>query len=303
MILSNKNLSNKKILNYGSLNIDEVFSVPHFVRPGETLACKSMTRFTGGKGLNQSVALAKAGADVLHLGAVGADGQFLVDALRFAGADTSAILKTDTPTGRAVIEVDESGQNRILLLPGANAEFVPDHILKTLDFLSPGDWLLTQNETANVGFVLFEAKKRGLHTAFNPSPFDPSILSLPLECVDLFFVNEVEGEALSGEKDPDKMIFALLARFPDAKIVLTLGADGSLYADKNTRFRQNAFPVKVEDTTAAGDTFTGFFLASMMQGKPVEECMRLASTASAIAVSRKGAAPSIPTKAEVEAFE
>ena len=288
-----------KILNYGSLNIDEVFAVPRFVRPGETLSASRYERFTGGKGLNQSVALARAGAQVTHLGAIGEDGAFLLDCLRESGADVSAIRTAAAPSGRAVIQVDGQGQNCILLLPGANALFDPDHVCRTLDRFSPGDWLLTQNETARPDFAIREAKKRGLSVAFNPSPINETALEAPLDAVDLFFVNETEGEALSGESDPQKMPAALRSRFPSARFVLTLGAQGAVFFDKTECFRVPAHPVSAVDTTGAGDTFTGYFLASLAAGLPVRVCMERASLAASVAVSRKGAAPSIPTKEEL----
>lgn len=288
-----------RILNYGSLNVDEVLTVPHFVRPGETISVLSRAVFSGGKGLNQSVALARAGASVTHLGAVGADGAFLVELLQSAGADISAIRTLDEPTGRAIIQVEPAGQNSILLLAGANAVFDPAHIEGTLARFAPGDWLLTQNETANPAFVIEHAKKRGLSVAFNPSPFDSSILSLPLSLVDLFFVNEIEGAALSGETEPEQIASALLSRYPNARIVLTLGEHGAIYADKNERFHVPARQVNVVDTTAAGDTFTGYFLASLVRGEPARACMERATFASALAVSKPGAAPSIPYKEEL----
>ena len=287
------------ILNYGSLNIDEVLSVPHFVRPGETLSVVSRAVFSGGKGLNQSVALARAGAPVTHLGAVGQDGAFLVELLQNDGADVSAIRTLDVPTGRAIIQVEPTGQNSILLLAGANADFSASHIEKTLARFAPGDWLLTQNETANPAFVIEHAKKRGLSVAFNPSPFDDSILSLPLSLIDLFFVNEIEGAALSGETEPEAIASALLSRYPNARIVLTIGENGAIYADKNERFHVPAHSVNVVDTTAAGDTFTGYFLSSLVRGESARACMERATLASALAVSRPGAAPSIPYKEEL----
>lgn len=288
-----------RILNYGSLNVDEVLTVPHFVRPGETLSVAERNCFPGGKGLNQSVALARAGADVTHLGAIGTDGKFLADLLRDNGADVSAIRTTDGATGRAIIQVDRNGQNSILLLAGANADFNAEQIEKALDRFSAGDWLLTQNETANPAFIITEAKKRGLSVALNPSPFDDSILSLPLSLVDLFFVNEIEGAALSGETEPERIASTLLSRYPHARVVLTLGEHGALYADERDRFHVPARRVPTADTTAAGDTFTGYFLASLLSGDPPRACMERATAAAALTVSRPGAAPSIPRKEEI----
>lgn len=289
-----------RILNYGSLNIDEVLTVPHFVRPGETLGVPSSARYAGGKGLNQAVALARAGAKVWFAGAIGKDGGFLKDVLRDSGADVSLVRETELPTGRAIIQVDETGQNSILIIRGANGSFSPSHAKDALSRFAPGDWLLVENETAGTDFLISEGHSRGLLVAFNPSPMDERVLSYPLGFVDCLFVNETEAEALTSKTSPEAMLSALRQKLPNARIVLTLGGDGCLYADAAETFRVPAFSVPVVDTTGAGDTFTGYFLAALAEGRQARYAAELASRAASITVSRPGASASIPFRAEAE---
>lgn len=294
-----------KILNIGSLNIDKVYAMDHFVAAGETLASRSMDTFPGGKGLNQSVALARAGAEVYAAGAVGPDGQFLVDILRQSGANVDHILHlTDVDTGHAIIQVNPSGQNCIITAPGANGRLSEEYIDATLDSFGPGDLLLLQNETSNIPYIMRRAKERGLRVAINASPITPGLLSCPLELVDYFIINELEGQAIAGIQDTDfeKILDSLLNKFPQTAVVLTLGGEGVLYGKGDHRARHGIFKVNAVDTTAAGDTFCGYFLASLSKGLEVEEALRVSSAASAIAVSGKGAAVSIPTWDQVEEF-
>lgn len=289
----------KKILNYGSLNIDKTFSMDHIVRPGETLAAKSLELFPGGKGLNQSVALAKAEGNVYHAGKIGADGEFLIDVLKEAGVHTEYIGRSEGQSGQALIQVDSSGQNCILLYHGANFEIAESDFDQVLSHFGPGDLLVLQNEINDIDALMKKAAARGMEIVFNPSPIGPEIARCDLSLVSWFLLNEVEGRELTGESDPEKITDILLRRYPNAHIVLTLGQDGVVYRDGEKTARHGIFKVPVVDTTAAGDTFTGFFLAGMAAAEPVERALRVASAASAIAVSRKGAAVSIPTLREV----
>lgn len=288
-----------KILNYGSLNIDDTYRVEHIVRPGETVTSRSFERFPGGKGLNQSIALAQAGAPVYHGGCIGPDGAFLLDICHGKGVDTSLIRKIDTPTGHAMIQVAEDGQNSIVLLPGANRMQRKEWFSAALEGFEPGDWLLIQNEINGLCDLIPLAKARGLRIAFNPSPFDERAAACPLELINLFFLNEVEGEQLTGEREPEAMLEAVAARWPGAATVLTLGAEGALFARKEERARQPAFPAAAVDTTGAGDTFTGFFLAEWLRSASPAEALSCAAMAASIAVTRPGAAASIPSIAEV----
>ena len=291
-----------RILNFGSLNIDYVYSVEHFVRPGETISADAMQKFCGGKGLNQSAALARAGAQVYHAGCVGSDGRFLIEALKASGVHTQYVAELDEPSGHAVIQVDARGQNCILLYGGTNQRITDRQIDEVLSHFEAGDWLLLQNEVNNLPYVMEKAHKIGLKIAINPSPMNDKINVLPLETVDLFFLNEIEGEALTKKQDKDEIATRLLEKYPNASIVLTLGKQGAIYTDGQIEVFQPIIDAPVVDTTAAGDTFTGFFLQAVCEGKSPEEALKLATAASAVAVSRKGAMPSIPTRAEADAL-
>ena len=291
-----------KILNFGSLNIDYVYSVEHFVRAGETLASDKLELFAGGKGLNQSVALARAGAEVYHAGLIGAEGEMLRAMLVNSGADDRFVRTLpNIPCGHAIIQVSAAGENCILLHGGANHAVTEEMMDEVLSFFDTGDLLVLQNEVNALPTLIEKAKARGMTVALNPSPFNDVILSLDLQQIDWLILNETEGCEITKQTEPEKILDTLLTGNPHMRIVLTLGSKGSIYADKNTRIPQSIFPAKVVDTTAAGDTFTGFFFASVTAGKTPSEALRIASAASSITVSRKGAAPSIPTMDEVVA--
>lgn len=288
-----------KLLDFGSANIDHVYRVDHMVRGGETLASARYQRNIGGKGLNQAAALAKAGVDTCFAGAIGEDGLFLRDHLNETGADTAHLRVLPVPTGHALIQVDDAGQNAILLYGGANQAVTEVMIDETLADFGPGDWLLCQNEISGMPHLLRQARARGMQVALNPSPVSPELLQWPLDCVDWLILNEIEGEDLTGCQAPEAMLDALLARLPACRIVLTLGEQGAVYADASQRIRQPAFPARVTDTTAAGDTFTGYFLSAVLRGQPVADALRIAAAAASITVSRPGAGQSIPTADEV----
>ena len=293
-----------KILDFGSLNIDDIYSLPHFVRPGETIASTAYAQSAGGKGFNQGVALRKAGCDVRFGGAMGKDGQFLADYMNELGVDTSCIEVLDVPTGHAIIQVEEAGGNCIILFGGANRCITDEMIDRALAPMEPGEYVLMQNEINAPERLIEKAHEKGLVVVLNPSPASPEIKGWPLDKVDWFILNEVEGGDLTGETDPDRILDALLARYPKCRVVLTLGEQGSVYADAGRRVRQAAFRAEAVDTTAAGDTFTGYFLAAVLEGKDIPYALKLASRASAITVSRPGAAKSIPMLDEVlEAME
>jgi ribokinase len=291
-----------KVYSIGSLNIDYVYKVPHFVRAGETLASTEMNIFPGGKGLNQSIALKKAGLEVIHVAPIGEDGEFLLEVLKEAGVNTEKIVKTSGKSGHAIIEVDESGQNSILLFRGTNFMFTREYIEEALKTAEKGDALVLQNEINALDDIFEIAAEKGLSIAFNPSPFNEKIYSLPLTKVKWLFVNEVEGEELFGSSDPKTIADRFLEKYPESVLILTLGKNGCLYADKKERLTQKIFKVPVVDTTAAGDTFSGYFLSSVLSGKEPKEALKIASAASAIAVSRAGASVSIPLYNEVEKF-
>lgn len=291
------------IYNVGSLNIDYVYSVPHFVRPGETLSSMDMQISPGGKGLNQSVALARAGAQVIHGGRIGENGKFLAEILREAGTDVRCMETSAVSTGHAIIQVDESGQNCILLFPGANHSFTEEFIRKVLADAHPGDILLLQNEINGLDILFEFAAEKKLQIAFNPSPFQEDLLRLPLHLVKWWLCNEIEGRQLTGKQEPGEIVETMLRRFPDSNIVLTIGKDGCIFKNRSRTVCQPIFQVKAVDTTAAGDTFTGYFLAMIAAGKAIPDALRIASRAASISVSRMGASASIPTLEEVLALD
>lgn len=289
-----------KICNFGSLNLDLVYAVDHAVLPGETLSSSGREEFCGGKGLNQSIALAQAGGEVYHAGCIGVDGGKLRRLLEEKGVDTRFVRELPMPSGHAVIQVDHRGQNSILLYGGANQAITDDMIDEVLSQFGEGDWLVLQNEINGMPRIMRTAAAQGMHIVLNPSPFEKTILTeYPLETVSWFVVNEIEGAALAGTEDPQTIVENMQARYPGAGILLTLGKRGSLCAVDGQVLEQPIFQVPVKDTTAAGDTFLGFFFALLPQRGPAE-ALRLATAASALAVSRAGAAGSIPTLAEAE---
>ena len=296
----------EKVLCFGSLNIDYTYKVDHFVQKGETISSQGLQVFSGGKGLNQSTALAKAGVEIYHAGAVGRDGEFLLEQLRDVGVHTENVaVLTEVRSGNAIIQNDAEGDNCIILYGGANQAVTREQADAVIGKFSAGDYIILQNEISELAYIMETAHKKGMRIVLNPSPMNDKILALPLEKVDLLMLNEVEAGQILGtdETDGDVLMEKLLKRFPEMKFVLTLGSQGSIYGDKRQKIKQSAYRVKAVDTTAAGDTFTGFFIGSLVKGLSVEQAMDIASRASAIAVTRAGAAPSIPTWDEVEAIK
>lgn len=292
-----------RILNFGSLNVDKSYKVAHFVRPGETLASDLLTECCGGKGLNQSVALANAGAEVVHAGKIGADGQMLIDCLNGFHVDTSLVgVDRTVATGHAIIQIDSSGQNSIILFSGANGAIRSADIDAALAEFGPGDYLLLQNEISGIAELIDKAFEKGLFIVLNPSPMNDALKACDLDKVGMFILNEIEGAELSGAAAPEDILDQMLMRYPAAKIVLTLGENGAWYADCAGRIYQAACNCPVVDTTAAGDTFTGYFLCCLLEGKTPAEALGIASKASALAIGKKGASPSIPMRAAVDAF-
>ena len=290
-----------KILNYGSMNIDRVYAVEHTVRPGETILADGMTLYCGGKGLNQSIAIAKAGGEIYHAGLLGEDGDMLLDALTRYGVGTRYIRHVPGASSHTVIQVDAHGQNCIIVCPGENVRVTDEAIDQTLEGFAAGDLLVLQNELDNIPSLLRKAAAKGLTVVFNPSPVNAALAGYPLRHVGWFLMNELEGEALTGETDPERILAAMAERYPGASVVLTLGAQGASCVHAGNTYYQPAFPVKAVDTTAAGDTFTGYLLAGLARGEALPTVLERAARASSITVSRKGAADSIPGWQELEA--
>lgn len=289
-----------KVLNYGSLNVDYVYQVSHMVQAGETLLSGSMTVFSGGKGLNQSIALAKAGVPVYHAGIIGDDGQILLDACKEYGVDDRYIRRVPGTGGHTIIQVDATGQNCILLYGGTNQMQTKEMADEILSDFGEGDYLVLQNEINMLDYIIDRAYERGMKVILNPSPMDDRLKACDLTKISLFLLNEIEGEQLTGTAVPEEILEKLAALYPKAAFVLTLGSKGAYYFDGKERVFQDIFKVEAVDTTAAGDTFSGYFIAGMLEQLPVSECLKRAALASSIAVSRAGAAPSVPSREEVE---
>ena len=290
-----------KLLDFGSLNIDHTYQLPHLVRPGETLASDSYHKSEGGKGFNQAVALAKAGQEVYLAGAIGQDGLFLRDYLQELGVHTEHLCVLDAPTGHAMIQLDTEGQNCIILFGGTNGMITEAMIDEVLADFGAGDYLLLQNEISHVDSIICAAHAKGMHIILNPSPMSPELLTWPLELVEWFILNEIEGADITGKTQPEEMLDELLRRYPACHVVLTLGERGSVYADATQRIDQGIVSAHTVDTTAAGDTFTGYFLHALLQGEAIQQALKTAACASAITVSRPGAGRSIPAAEEVQA--
>ena len=290
-----------KIVNFGSMNLDHIYAVPHMILGGETLLSTGLTEAPGGKGLNQSIAVARAGAPISHAGMLGQGGEPLKACLEESGVDTSLMVPCSAPQGHTVIQVIPGGQNSIIVYGGSNQLLTREHIDRALDTLPAGGWVMAQNEISNLDHILDACAARGLRLVLNASPINDGLLALDFSKVAWLVVNELEAAAIAGCDDPWKAAAEILARFPGTALLLTLGESGSVSWEGGVEVRQPAFPARAVDTTAAGDTFMGYFVAAMSRGEGRQQAMRTASMASSIAVSRPGAAPSIPVRAEVEA--
>ncbi len=292
-----------KVINFGSINIDHVYEVEHFVRPGETLRSNAYRIFSGGKGANQSLSLARAGAKVLHAGKIGEEGKWLIEKLQQSGVGTDLIGITSTPTGHAMIQVNTEGENAIIIHGGANETITDKDIERALAIADQGDCLLVQNEINSVDKIIQKAKTKGLLVVFNPAPMNAAVKAYPLDLVDIFIINRGEGEALTQQSEPKAILEQMKKRYPKSKTVLTLGTKGLVYGDEKESIALPALKVEALDTTGAGDTFIGYFLAELISGHTIEKCLKMGIRASALCVTRKGAGDSIPLRNEVEGFK
>lgn len=290
-----------KVLNFGSLNVDYVYQVDHIMLPGETQSSTQRNVFAGGKGLNQSVALAKAGLPTYHAGQVGndADGEMLLQVLKRNGVDCSLVNRIDGPCGHTFIQVDKDAQNCILLFGGANRCIDAVYRKEVFSHFSAGDVIVLQNEINDLDQVIDEAYEKGMMIVLNPSPFDAYLDRCDWNKVDVFFINEVEGAQISGKETAEDILAWFREHHPKALVVLTLGGAGSCCMKDGQVYRQEVIPVTAVDTTAAGDTFTGFFMRAYLGGQTIPEALALAARASSVTVSRPGAAESIPAMAEL----
>lgn len=290
-----------KILNFGSLNIDYVYHVDDFVKPGETKLSNSLKTYGGGKGNNQSIALARAGANVYHAGQIGQDGQFLVNNLKSEGVNVDYIRTSpNLPSGHAIIQVNAKGENNILLHGGANQEITAEYIEQVLNNFNAQDILLIQNEISNLDKLIELAARKQMTIYFNPAPMDKKVLNYPLHHIDTFIVNQTEAKALTSGTSTDEVLAEMKELFPFSKIILTLGNDGVIYQNGSTTIHQPAYQAQAVDTTAAGDTFLGYFIASLQKNMSTEQALNIACLAASISVTRQGATTSIPYLKELE---
>lgn len=288
------------VWNLGSINADYFYRVPHLPEPGETIAAASLDRGLGGKGANMSVAVARAGARAAHIGAVGADGRWAVDRLMEYGVDTRWIRETELPTGHAIINVDDSGENSIVIYPGANRDIPESVVGLALAEAEPGDILLMQNETNKQRFAAEIGSKLGLKIVYAAAPFSVAAITAILPQLDMLILNAVEMEQLHSATG--------LVPGPEMgvpTVLVTRGADGCVLFEAKNEFKPQSFAarkVMAVDTTGAGDTFTGYFLAGLDRGMPVAQAIDLAMRAAALMVTRKGTADVIPDLREVQSF-
>ncbi|MFQ9997756.1 MAG: ribokinase [Anaerococcus obesiensis] len=292
-----------KILNFGSLNIDIFFRVENIVKPGETISAKSIEKRPGGKGLNQSVALSKSFENVYHAGSVGDDGIFLVDYLKSENINTKYIKKSDKLTGNAIIQVDDKGENSIVLYKGANFDNDKKFIDEVLNDFSKDDILLLQNEISSMKYLIDKAYEKGMKIVLNPSPITDEIKEFDFNKIDLLLVNEIEAKDIANKDNIDESINYFMATYPNINLIVTLGSKGSIFVNKNEKIKQEGIKVESVDSTGAGDTFTGFFVSYFYQGKNVRDCLKFASLASALSVTKSGASISIPSLCDVKEFE
>lgn len=284
------------IFNLGSINADHVYDVPHLPGPGETLAANSVRIGLGGKGANMSVAAARAGSHVAHIGAIGKDGAWARDRLMEYGVDTRHIAEVQDQTGHAIINVDGCGENAIVIYPGANREIALNRVRDVLKAGKPGDIVVTQNETNGQSHFLKNGSNMGFRACYAAAPFDVDAVKAVLPFIDLLILNEVEAQQLTNAlgMDPDGLGVE--------DVIITLGARGSRWIGSSGIVETPAIEVDAVDTTGAGDTFTGYVLAGLDRGLPMAQAIQRATKASAIMVTRMGTADVIPDLKDVEDF-
>lgn len=285
------------IFNFGSINVDHVYRVAEMPSPGQTIAAASYQKLLGGKGINQSIAIARAGQAPVHIAAVGSDDDWTMAQITDFGIDTAHIARSGQPTGHAVIYVDDAGENQIIIYGGANQDLQQAQIENAFKTSSDGvNWVLLQNETNLLTDIVDQAKAAGFKVAYSAAPFDADIVAQLIGRVDLLAVNEIEA------RETADLLGVAVSEIAVPEILITRGSSGAEFHSHGAVHHQPAFPVEVVDTTGAGDTFLGSFLAHHCAGAPVEQSLRYASAASALQVTRAGAAIAIPERGEVELF-
>ena len=283
------------ILNFGSINIDHVYTVDHFAKPGESITCPQHQVFAGGKGFNQSIAIARSGARIKHVGLVGKDGLWLKDLLNKENANVDFLESREGATGHAIIQVDQKGENCIIIFGGANKTFEKKFIERVFTADKECDKVLLQNEVNQLEYIIEMAHKNKRKIILNPSPFTASLLALPLEKINMLILNEIECQMMGQTENIPLALKNIIKKIPNIEILLTKGKDGVLYAHQETIQEFQAIKVaNPVDTTAAGDTFTGFFLGGLERGLSIQEAIQIGMQAAALCIQKKGAAESIP---------
>ena len=290
-----------KVLCFGSANLDHVYKVDHFTVPGETQGCLEYNIKCGGKGVNQAIAMAFAGNDTYFAGIIGSDSGLLKDALVDKGVHIDYMKISNKPTGHAIIEVDQSGQNHILLYGGTNKEIDFEYIDEVLSHFSKGDIVVLQNEINNVPYIIERCYEKEMKSFFNAAPYDIAVKNYPIEKVTWLVVNETEGAALSNEEDYEKIIQTLKQKYPHTHILFTMGKEGSRAYYKNLRVEQPGFTVKAIETTGAGDTFCGCSINGVLKygldnldEEKLKEILTYANAGAALITMKKGVIRSMP---------
>ncbi|WP_294435720.1 ribokinase [uncultured Victivallis sp.] len=291
-----------RIITLGSLNLDFTYQLPKPLEVGETLSSLSYRCGAGGKGANQSIAAARAGAEVYHAGRIGHDGALLRRTLADSGVKLDFLEEVETPTGHAVVLINDAGDNSIVLYGGANRTIDETFIDRVTSAANPGDILLLQNEVTCISHAMEAGRKAGMRVAFNFAPFDPKLApELPLSLCDVLFLNRIEAGGIAGKSDVEETLETLSRRFPETELVLTLGPEGAVaLTPAGEQFHADSPRVEVVETTAAGDTFIGYYLAAVLDGFDTGRALERACRAAALCCSRAGAAESIPTRAELD---
>ena len=291
-----------RIITLGSLNLDFTYQLPKPLEVGETLSSLSYRCGAGGKGANQSIAAARARAAGYHAGRIGSDGTLLRRTLADSGVRLDFLEEVETPTGHAVVLINDAGDNSIVLFGGANRTIDETFIDRVTSAAKPGDILLLQNEITNIDHAMEAGQKAGMRVAFNFAPFDPKLApELPLSLCDYLFLNRIEAGGIAGQSDVEEILETLARRYPETELVLTLGPEGAVaLTPAGQRFHADSPRVKVVETTAAGDTFIGYYLAAVLDGFDTGRALERACRAAALCCSRAGAAESIPTRADLD---
>ena len=284
------------IYNLGSINVDHLYMLERIPKPGETLSSLETHITIGGKGLNISVAAHRSGADVRHIGVVGSADPSVLDMIAGLGLDRALISQVDVQTGHAIIYVDENSENSIVVHGGANLCFSESQIRTALSSAQPDDWLVLQNETNANEIGISIAREKGMQIALVAAPFNAKTMPEQIEKVDLVSMNKTESElfeVISGTS---------IGNLKSIDFLITYGADGAVFLSDGEARRIAAHKVHSIDTTGAGDTFFGVFMAHYTSRGCVETALKKANAAAALIVQRRGVASVVPSQKEIDTF-